>query len=79
MGGLLRIRPGLVTETSARAHEFQLSGWDQGCRDPGMIELTGVQAAPANYIVACAMLTFISTFAVARLDSRRNVIAVKIA
>ena len=44
-----------------------------------MIERTGVLAAPAIYIAACAMLTFISTFAVARLDSRRSVIAVKIA
>jgi hypothetical protein len=44
-----------------------------------MIERTGVLAAPAIYIAACTMLTFISTFAVARLASRPNVIAVKIA
>jgi len=44
-----------------------------------MIERTGVLAAPAIYIAACTMLTFISTFAVARLASRRSVIAVKIA
>jgi MHS family proline/betaine transporter-like MFS transporter len=36
-----------------------------------MIERTGVLAAPAIYIAACTMLTFISTFAVARLPSRR--------
>jgi MFS transporter, MHS family, proline/betaine transporter len=43
-----------------------------------MIERTGVLAAPAIYIAACTMLTFISTFAVARLASRPNA-AMKIA
>ena len=44
-----------------------------------MIERTGVVAAPAIYIAACAVLTFVSTFAVARLACRPNVIAAKIA
>lgn len=44
-----------------------------------MIERTGVVAAPAIYIAACAVLTFVSTFAVARLACRPNVIAGKIA
>ena len=39
-----------------------------------MIERTGVVAAPAIYIAACAVLTFVSTFAVARLACRPNVI-----
>ena len=44
-----------------------------------MIERTGVVAAPAIYIAACTVLTFVSTFAVARLACRPNVIAAKIA
>jgi MFS transporter, MHS family, proline/betaine transporter len=32
-----------------------------------MIERTGVLMAPAFYIVACTLLTFVSTFAVSRL------------
>ena len=44
-----------------------------------MIERTGVVAAPAIYIGACAVLTFVSTFAVARLACRPNVTAAKIA
>jgi MFS family permease len=39
-----------------------------------MIERTGVVAAPAIYIAACAVLTFVSTFAVARLACRPNAI-----
>jgi hypothetical protein len=44
-----------------------------------MIERTGVVAAPAIYIAACTVLTFVSTFGVARLACRPNVIAAKIA
>jgi len=37
-----------------------------------LIERTGMVAAPAFYITACAALTFASTFAVARLGVRTS-------
>ena len=39
----------------------------------GMIERTGMLTAPAVYIAACALLTFVSSFPVARLSSRSDV------
>jgi hypothetical protein len=44
-----------------------------------MIERAGLVAAPAIYIAACTALTFVSTFAVARLASRPHVIAAEVA
>jgi MHS family proline/betaine transporter-like MFS transporter len=38
-----------------------------------MIERTGLLAAPAIYIAACTVLTFISTFAVARTNQGQDV------
>jgi MFS transporter, MHS family, proline/betaine transporter len=39
-----------------------------------MIERTGVLASPAIYIAVCALMTFISTFAVPRLSGRSSVL-----
>jgi len=40
-----------------------------------MIERTGMLVAPAAYIAACAALTIVSSFALARASGRPGVIA----